>query len=96
MKVILQEDKGTIHSKALAIRRFVLSSLFLSWQGSGTDLPLIVAAALVGSTIAKGRITDIDVRIAEQAPGVFAVMNEIQRLTVNVTHYSAAKWCNRN
>jgi xanthine dehydrogenase YagR molybdenum-binding subunit len=38
------------------------------------DVPNLVHAVLVLSTIAKGRITDIDPRDAEQAPGVLAVL----------------------
>ena len=38
------------------------------------SLPDLAYASLVLSTIAKGRITELDVRAAEQAPGVIAVM----------------------
>ena len=34
----------------------------------------VVHAAFVQSTITKGRITDIDTRVAEKAPGVLAVL----------------------
>jgi xanthine dehydrogenase YagR molybdenum-binding subunit len=45
------------------------------------ELPGLVYAVLVGSTIAKGRLTSIDAKAAERAPGVLAV----------VTHYNSPK-----
>ncbi|MFD1874150.1 xanthine dehydrogenase family protein molybdopterin-binding subunit [Hymenobacter bucti] len=45
------------------------------------ELPGIAYAVLVGSTIAKGRLTSIDAKAAERAPGVLAV----------VTHYNSPK-----
>ncbi|GAA4055129.1 xanthine dehydrogenase family protein molybdopterin-binding subunit [Hymenobacter glaciei] len=38
------------------------------------ELPGITYAVLVGSTIAKGRLTSIDTKAAERAPGVLAVI----------------------
>ncbi|TVT39490.1 xanthine dehydrogenase family protein molybdopterin-binding subunit [Hymenobacter setariae] len=45
------------------------------------ELPGLVYAVLVGSTIAKGRLTSIEAKAAERAPGVLAV----------VTHYNSPK-----
>jgi xanthine dehydrogenase YagR molybdenum-binding subunit len=41
------------------------------------QLPGITYAVLVGSTIAKGRITSLDTRAAERAPGVLAVVTHV-------------------
>jgi xanthine dehydrogenase YagR molybdenum-binding subunit len=41
------------------------------------QLPGITYAVLVGSTIAKGRITSLDTRAAERAPGVLAVVTHL-------------------
>jgi xanthine dehydrogenase YagR molybdenum-binding subunit len=41
------------------------------------ELPGLVHSALVGSTIAKGRITSIDTKAAERAPGVLAVITHL-------------------
>ncbi|RTQ52111.1 xanthine dehydrogenase family protein molybdopterin-binding subunit [Hymenobacter gummosus] len=41
------------------------------------QLPGLVHGALVGSTIAKGRITGIDTKAAERAPGVLAVITHL-------------------
>ncbi|GAB3229241.1 xanthine dehydrogenase family protein molybdopterin-binding subunit [Hymenobacter seoulensis] len=41
------------------------------------ELPGLVHSALVGSTIAKGRITSIDTKAAEKAPGVLAVITHL-------------------
>ena len=41
------------------------------------ELPGLVYAVLVGSTIAKGRITGIDTRAAARAPGVLAVITHL-------------------
>ncbi|GAA4494560.1 xanthine dehydrogenase family protein molybdopterin-binding subunit [Hymenobacter ginsengisoli] len=41
------------------------------------QLPGITYAVLVGSTIAKGRITSMDTRAAERAPGVLAVITHL-------------------
>jgi len=40
-------------------------------------LPGITYAVLVGSTIAKGRLTSLDTRAAERAPGVLAVVTHL-------------------
>lgn len=45
------------------------------------ELPGITYAVLVGSTITKGRITSIDTKAAERAPGVLAV----------ITHFNSPK-----
>ncbi|GAB2951748.1 xanthine dehydrogenase family protein molybdopterin-binding subunit [Hymenobacter coalescens] len=41
------------------------------------ELPGLVHGVLVGSTIAKGRITSLDTREAERAPGVLAVITHL-------------------
>jgi xanthine dehydrogenase YagR molybdenum-binding subunit len=41
------------------------------------QLPGITYAVLVGSTIAKGRLTSLDTRAAERAPGVLAVVTHL-------------------
>ncbi|SHL17184.1 xanthine dehydrogenase family protein molybdopterin-binding subunit [Hymenobacter psychrotolerans] len=41
------------------------------------ELPGLVHGALVGSTIAKGRITSLDTKAAERAPGVLAVITHL-------------------
>ncbi|RAK69535.1 xanthine dehydrogenase family protein molybdopterin-binding subunit [Hymenobacter edaphi] len=41
------------------------------------ELPGLVHGALVGSTVAKGRITSIDTKAAERAPGVLAVITHL-------------------
>ncbi|MGI4739629.1 MAG: xanthine dehydrogenase family protein molybdopterin-binding subunit [Janthinobacterium lividum] len=41
------------------------------------DLPGISYGVLVGSTIAKGRITSLDTKAAERAPGVLAVITHL-------------------
>jgi xanthine dehydrogenase YagR molybdenum-binding subunit len=41
------------------------------------QLPGITYAVLVGSTVAKGRITSIDTKAAERAPGVLAVITHL-------------------
>lgn len=41
------------------------------------ELPGLTYAVLVGSTIAKGRITGMDTRAAERAPGVLAVITHL-------------------
>ena len=41
------------------------------------ELPGLVHGVLVGSTIAKGRITGIDSKAAERAPGVLAVISHL-------------------
>ncbi|WP_316934300.1 xanthine dehydrogenase family protein molybdopterin-binding subunit [Hymenobacter sp. AT01-02] len=45
------------------------------------EIPGITYAVLVGSTITKGRLTSIDTRAAERAPGVLAV----------ITHFNSPK-----
>jgi xanthine dehydrogenase YagR molybdenum-binding subunit len=45
------------------------------------ELPGITYAVLVGSTITRGRITGIDTKAAERAPGVLAV----------ITHFNSPK-----
>ncbi|OON67049.1 xanthine dehydrogenase family protein molybdopterin-binding subunit [Hymenobacter sp. CRA2] len=41
------------------------------------ELPGLVHGVLVGSTVAKGRITSIDTKAAERAPGVLAVITHL-------------------
>lgn len=41
------------------------------------ELPGLVHSALVGSTIAKGRISSLDTKAAERAPGVLAVITHL-------------------
>jgi xanthine dehydrogenase YagR molybdenum-binding subunit len=41
------------------------------------ELPGISYAVLVGSTITKGRLTSIDTKAAERAPGVLAVITHL-------------------
>ncbi|UOQ52398.1 xanthine dehydrogenase family protein molybdopterin-binding subunit [Hymenobacter cellulosivorans] len=45
------------------------------------ELPNMTYAVLVGSTVAKGRLTSIDTKAAERAPGVLAV----------ITHFNSPK-----
>ncbi|QKG51291.1 hypothetical protein [Hymenobacter sp. BRD67] len=41
------------------------------------ELPGMTYGVLVGSTIAKGRITSLDTKAAERAPGVLAVLTHL-------------------